>query len=141
MPRASTALLRALRLRCPACGSRPIFVTWTRMCPSCTNCGLQLERHERGYWVGAYFFNLLAAEAVFAGFFLLVVAATWPTPPWRLLHIGTIVLMLLTPLLFFPFSKTLFLAFDLLVRPPDPDDYDEPREAGLNARRERPRRR
>jgi hypothetical protein len=30
--------------------------------------------------------------------------------------------MLLAPLLFYPFSKTLFLAFDLLFRPATPDE-------------------
>jgi hypothetical protein len=30
--------------------------------------------------------------------------------------------MVLAPVLFFPFSKTLFLAFDLLFRPPSHDE-------------------
>jgi hypothetical protein len=34
-----------------------------------------------------------------------------------LLQYGGIILVILAPVLFFPFSKTLFLAFDLLFRP------------------------
>jgi hypothetical protein len=51
-----------------------------------------------------------------------VVLVTWPSPPWRLLQYGGIILMILAPVLFFPFSKTLFLAFDLLFRPATPEE-------------------
>lgn len=51
--------------------------------------------------------NIIAAELLFL---------TWPTPPWTLLQYGGLVLMILAPFLFFPFSKTLFLAVDLLFR-------------------------
>jgi hypothetical protein len=30
--------------------------------------------------------------------------------------------MIVAPFVFFPFSKTLFLAFDLVFRPPTPDE-------------------
>jgi hypothetical protein len=36
--------------------------------------------------------------------------------------------MLVSPFAFFPFSKTLFLAFDLLVRPPTEEDFAAPHE-------------
>jgi hypothetical protein len=36
--------------------------------------------------------------------------------------------MVVFPFVFFPFSKTLFLAFDLLVRPPDEKDFSAPHE-------------
>ena len=67
-------------------------------------------------------FNIIAAELVFAAIFLAILVATWPTPPWDLLQYGGIGLMVLAPVVFFPFSKTLFLAFDLLFRPASPDE-------------------
>ena len=67
-------------------------------------------------------FNIIASELVFACFFLAVLLWTWPSPPWGLLQWGGIALMVLAPFLFFPFSKTLFLAFDLLFRPATPDE-------------------
>lgn len=96
------------------------------MVPACPTCGLPLERKEEGYIVGAYMFNIIAAELVFAFLFVAVLVVTWPTPPWRLITWGSAVLMLVMPLLFYPFSKTLFLAFDLAFRPAG----FEPREAG-----------
>lgn len=108
---------RAMRLRCPNCGGGPIFQSWLRMRTRCPVCGLALERGEEGYQVGSYMFNIVAAELLFLAVFLVVLRLTWPTPPWTLLQYGGVVLMILAPFVFFPFSKTLFLAFDLLFRP------------------------
>jgi uncharacterized protein (DUF983 family) len=89
------------------------------MRPACPVCGLDFERGEQGYIVGAYMFNIVAAELVFAAIFIGVLVATWPAPPWTLLQFGGGLLMIVMPFLFYPFSKTLFLAMDLWVRPPD----------------------
>ena len=113
---------RAIRLRCPNCGGGPIFRSWFRMRPYCPACGLPLERGDQGYQVGSYMFNIIAAELIFVLVFLGTVLVTWPSPPWHLLQYGGIILMILAPVLFFPFSKTLFLAFDLLFRPATPDE-------------------
>lgn len=83
----------------------------------CPGCGLHLEREESGYVVGAYMFNVVAAELVGVAIVLAVALATWPNPPWDLLLYGGAGLMLVCPLLFYPFAKTLFLAFDLAFRP------------------------
>jgi uncharacterized protein (DUF983 family) len=88
----------------------------------CPVCGLKLERGEEGYQVGSYMFNIVAAELVFAAVFVGVVALTWPAPPWKLLQFGGIALMVIAPFVFFPFSKTLFLAFDLVFRPASNDE-------------------
>jgi uncharacterized protein (DUF983 family) len=108
---------RALRLRCPNCGQGKIFSSWFRMRSHCPVCGLKLERGEEGYQVGSYMFNLIASELVFAVLFVGIVMLTWPSPPWTLLEYGGIALMVIAPFVFFPFSKTLFLAFDLVFRP------------------------
>jgi uncharacterized protein (DUF983 family) len=113
---------RALRLRCPNCGGGPIFRSWFRMREYCPVCGIPLERGEPGYQVGSYMFNIVASELVFAFLFILVLVVTWPDPPWQLLQYGGIALMVLAPFLLYPFSKTLFLAFDLLFRPATPEE-------------------
>jgi hypothetical protein len=105
-----------------------VFVTWSRRVPSSPVCGLGFERGEQGYWLGAYFFNLMAVETVFSVWVVLVLWWTWPEPPWGLFQAGSVVLMVVTPFAFFPWSKTLFLAFDLLVRPPDEEDFAAPHE-------------
>lgn len=109
---------RALLLRCPACGGRPLFQGWLSMRERCPRCGLRTERGEQGYVVGAYMFNIMAAELIWAALFLATVWATWPAPPWDALTWGGGALMVAMPFLCYPFSKTIFLAFDLAFRPP-----------------------
>ena len=118
--------VRALRLRCPNCGGGPIFASWFRMRERCPRCGLGFERGEQGYVVGAYMFNIIAAELLFAAIAAGVVAATWPSPPWIWLQWGGAALMIAAPIVCYPFSKTLFLAFDLVFRPAQPEDFRRP---------------
>jgi uncharacterized protein (DUF983 family) len=113
---------RAIRLRCPNCGGGGIFQSWFRLRARCPTCRLPLERGEQGYQVGSYMFNIIAAELLFGGILVGVLWLTWPDPPWGLLQYGGAALMVVAPFMFFPFSKTLFLAFDLVFRPPTRDE-------------------
>lgn len=115
--RGSRLVWRALLLRCPECGGREIFTTWFRMRATCPTCALPLDRGERGYQVGSYMVNIIATELLFMAVFLGVLRATWPTPPWTLLQYGGPALMVLAPIVLYPFTKTAFLAVDLMVRP------------------------
>lgn len=117
-------LWRAIRLRCPNCGSGGLWPSWFRMRQSCPTCRLNLERGEQGYIVGAQMFNIIAAELLFAAIFIGVLVVTTPNVPWTWLQWGGPLLMILFPVFFYPFSKTLFLAFDLIFRPPKPKDFD-----------------
>jgi uncharacterized protein (DUF983 family) len=123
--RITTLFMRALRLRCPSCGGHPVILRWFMVSDNCPACGIRLQRGEEGYWVGAYMFNLIAAELVWAGSMVAVVWWTWPSPPWTGLLVGGVLLMVLMPVAFFPFSRLVFLAFDLVFRPPQPEDYPE----------------
>lgn len=108
---------RALGRRCPNCGHGGIFLSYFRLRSTCLECGLRLDRGEPGYQVGTYLFNLIAAELLFAAILVGVLTLTWPDPPWRLLQYGGALLMVAMPVAFYPFAKTLFLAFDLVFRP------------------------
>jgi uncharacterized protein (DUF983 family) len=133
--RVTALFTRALRLRCPHCGGSPIFVTWSHLVPNCPVCGLGLERGEHGYWLGAYFFNLMAVETVFSVWVVAFLWLTWPNPPWEVFQAATLGLMLVVPFVFFPLSKTLFLAFDLWMRPPTEEDFVMPHEEARVLRR------
>lgn len=116
-----------------------MFVSWLRMCPSCPSCGLHFDREpEGGYWVGSYSINLFATEVVFAGAFVTSLMVTWPTPPWDIIIWGDMALMVLFPIFFFPWSKTLFIAVDLTFRPDEPGDFEQPREPSRAQRARRP---
>ena len=112
-----TRLLRAFHLRCPRCGGRPIVKSWFAMHERCPACGLRLDRGESGYQVGSYMVAMIMIELIFAAILIGILLVTWPTPPWTLLQWGGVALMLLGPVALFPFTKTLYLAFDLTFRP------------------------
>ncbi len=108
---------RAVRLRCPNCGVGRMFRSWFRMVDACPNCGLATTRGEDGYIVGAYMFNIITAELLLAAICGTIALRSWPDVPWSLLLWIGGGLTITLPLLWYPFSKTLFLAFDLVFRP------------------------
>ena len=123
MIRTLSMFARALRRRCPNCGAGPVTVRWFGLRPACPRCGLLLDRGASDYFLGALVFNMAFAEGLFALGLLWVLIATWPTPPWDVIYYGGIAAMTLAPIVLYPFSKLCWLAFDLIFRPPRPEDF------------------
>lgn len=46
--------------------------------------------------------------------------------PWSLLQYGAPAAMVLAPILLYPFSRLIWLAFDLMLRPAVPNDLASP---------------
>ncbi len=114
---------RALGLRCPRCGGRGIFRTWFRLEPECPTCGLALERGEsEDHWFGAVAVNLVAAELLGVGAILVWIIATWPDVPWTAVQYTGPLIMIALPVFFYPFSRALWLAWDVYFRPGAPGD-------------------
>lgn len=120
---AAVLLGRALLLRCPNCGQRRIFRRWIHMRESCPRCQLLFERDEADYFIGSYTLNFIGAELMIVGAGLVVVLVTWPDVPWDGLKWGLLALMVPFPFLTYPFAKTIWLALDLLFRPPTLADF------------------
>jgi uncharacterized protein (DUF983 family) len=89
----------------------------------CPSCGLALERGESSdFWIGAYVFNLVGGELIAFGIPIIWLIKSSPNPPWGRIQVLAIVLAVVMPLLLFPFSRTLWLAWDLSFRPFEPGD-------------------
>ncbi len=89
----------------------------------CPACGLALERGESSdFWMGAYVFNLAIGELLAIGIPIVWIVVTLPNPRWTLIEIVAAILAVVLPCLFFPFSRTLWLAWDLAFRPVEPGD-------------------
>jgi len=108
---------RALMLRCPGCGGGPVRHSWFRMRESCGGCGCRLERGEPDYFLGGMMFNLVLSELLFAALFVAVLVFMWPAVPWNGIQVGAPIGMALAPIVLYPVSKMLWLAFDLAFRP------------------------
>ena len=122
LPSRGVMFTRALRRHCPACGGHPLFSGWLRMRDRCPSCHLRMRRGEDGYTLGALWFNLFLAELITMTSFVITLVRTWPNPPWDVLQVVGPIEAVVMPLLVWPFARTLFLAFDLCIRPPEPRD-------------------
>ena len=113
---ALTMFGRAMVMHCPNCGQSGIFHHWLQMSGRCPRCGLYFEREE-GYWSGAVAINTVVTELIFAAVVAAVVIATWPAIPMVPLLVGGLALNAAIPVVFYPVSKTLWVATDLLFHP------------------------
>ena len=135
--RLTVLLGRALRRRCPYCGSGGIFDGWFSLRERCPTCGAVFER-EDGYFLGAYGINLLFALFVGLGGALLLIFGT-PLRDAALIwqEAVAVLLAVVLPILVFPYSRTLWMALDLQVDPPG--RQTERRLRGHEMKRERGR--
>lgn len=125
-PSFARLLWRAVRLRCPHCGGKKIFASLFELKDRCPTCGMQLERGEQDYFVGAYLFNLIAVELILFFSVCGFVFVTWPNPPWDVITYTTAVLMLSGCVFCYPFAKTTWLAVDLAIRPLADEELHRP---------------
>lgn len=107
-------LARGLALRCPRCGSGGLFGPRFTLHPLCPRCGLRLER-ESGAVLGSMALNIGATSLGFIVLFSLGLVATWPSVPWLTLTLGGVAFCAIFPVVFYPFSKTLWAATDLIL--------------------------
>lgn len=113
---------RALLLHCPECGSGGLFTRWLRLGERCPQCALRLDRAHPDHFVGAYLVNLIIAELLFAAVAGLWLLAVWPEVPWGRIEVVAVAVMLGAPLLTYPFTRTVWLAADLIFDPAKPSD-------------------
>lgn len=129
---------RAIRLRCPRCGLGPLFGArepggrradgergaargtlrwlgeWFAMQPACRVCGLRFERAQ-GYFVGAIYINYGVTATLAIGGYLTLWSLTSLSTAWQFaLWVPVVVLF---PLWFFRYSRSLWLALEYLVNP------------------------
>ena len=102
---------RGLTRRCARCGSGKLFRHYLAMVPDCPRCGLHFER-EQGYWAGALAINIICVGGLFAIGFLVAMILTVPDVPIALMLAIFVPLMLFGPIVWYPFSKTLWVAVD-----------------------------
>jgi uncharacterized protein (DUF983 family) len=119
VPTGTVMIRRGLVKHCPRCAAGHLFRRWFVMKARCPECGYRFERDDPDFWYAAYFLNLMVTQ----GFLCLVLA-------WFLLQrnansdanilpplITGIALAIAVPVVFFPFSRTVWAAIDLAMSP------------------------
>ncbi len=131
---------RGLAKHCPVCGQGHLFHHWVTMADDCPRCGLHFHRTD-GQWLGSWFLNICLGQAAIILVLIVGVAATYPSPPMVLLGTAGVSAAVVVPVAFFPFSRTLWTAIDLMLEPLDLDEGVAPgfeldfRNPGPNRRR------
>ena len=122
-------LARGLARHCPVCGQGGLFRRWLTMVERCPRCGLRFERIE-GHWLGALGLNTIVSFAVL--FVVVAAGLVLSHPGYAMvpLAVAAGATAVLVPLAFFPFSKTLWTAIDLLMRPLAPGEAAPAAELG-----------
>ena len=100
--------------RCARCGSGHLFTGYFHLKPDCPRCGLHFER-EPGYFAGALAVNIMATGALFAVVFIALVAVTVPNVPVLPLLAVLVPIAVIGPIVYYPFSKTVWIAVDRAV--------------------------
>jgi uncharacterized protein (DUF983 family) len=125
LPSAGKMFRRAIVLKCPLCGSRRTFIRrWMLRYERCRTCGIRWHR-EHGFELGPIALNIVITFFTLGVGMVVAFVATAPDFPVGLLTIGFVVGAVVVPLLAFPFTNTLWMAFDLLSHKPDERELAE----------------
>lgn len=119
-PAGLTVLLRGATRRCPRCGSGRLFSSWFKIRDRCPRCGLRLEREEGGF-LGAITLNYLFTAVVWLVVLVVWLAMDLPDLHVPALTVTSIAIAAIVPLLFWPFSKTIWASVDFLIYRTSPD--------------------
>ena len=124
MPR---LLGRGLTRRCPLCGAGRIFDGWFTIKERCPRCDFPLEQRIEGQWLGALGMNTIVSFGILAVTLVAGLIVTYPDIPLVPLAGTCVAVAVVVPIVFYPFSKTLWNAIDLAMRPLEPGDDVDPR--------------
>lgn len=127
---------RAFLLRCPHCGRGPVLESWLKLRVKCGHCGLRLQRGEHDTIMGSVF--ILFTLIGLVGYLILAVTlSVSDDTPWTLLQYGLPLLALVLLFVLLPFSKLLWLALDLTLRPVTPAELEWHRASHVEFETER----
>ena len=93
------------------------------MVESCPRCGLRFEREE-GAFLGSLSLNYAVTGLALIALLLLWMVVWYPDLDARVATFGALAVLAVVPALFYPYSKTLWAAIDLLLHRMDPQDAD-----------------
>ena len=109
---------RALTRRCPYCASPGVYDGYFALRERCPRCGVRFEREE-GYFLGAYALNLIVAEFLGLGLAIVLIFKTeLQHVPLIWQEVIAVALAIAFPVILFPFSRTVWIALDVMFHPP-----------------------
>jgi len=122
-PPVGTLLRRGFAKHCPRCGAGDLYRGWFKMKDRCPRCGYRFER-EPGFFVGAYFITFAVTEGLL--FVVMIGYIFWKNANNEAglalpITVG-LVIAVVAPVVFYPFSRTIWSAIDLAMTPMELDE-------------------
>jgi uncharacterized protein (DUF983 family) len=112
-------MLRAITLRCPWCASRRTFIRgWFRRHDRCRTCGLAWRREE-GFELGAVTVNTIVTFGALTVAMVVGFVATSPDIAVVPIVLALSAVAVVMPIVIYPFTYTVWFAFELAVHPPE----------------------
>jgi uncharacterized protein (DUF983 family) len=108
---AGSMLWRGMTKRCARCGSGRLFRRYFTIVTDCPRCGLHFER-ESGYWAGALAINFVCTGGLVVVLLVALLLATLPDVNALLLLGVLLPVAIIGPMVWYPHSKTLWVAID-----------------------------
>jgi uncharacterized protein (DUF983 family) len=115
-PDRATLFRRAAAKHCPVCDQGHLFHRWFRLAERCPHCGLRFVREE-GHRTGDFGLNIVVTFGALLLTLIVATLITWPDLPAGPTLITATLVVILVPVAFYPWSRLLWLAFDLSVNP------------------------
>jgi len=113
-------VFRALRRRCPRCGGKAWFKGWFHRLERCQTCGYKYERSP-GFVLGEVTMNTIVTFGLLAVAITVGIILWYPDIPLVPLTLLVVGIAIVVPIVFYPFSSTLWAAIDLSMHPLEPD--------------------
>jgi uncharacterized protein (DUF983 family) len=110
---------RALLRRCPRCGGRAWFRGWFGKVDRCRTCGYRYER-QPAFLLGAVTMNTIVTFGLLAVVLVVGSILSYPDIAVVPMLIAAGLVAVVVPIVFYPFSYTIWAAVDLAMRPLDP---------------------
>jgi uncharacterized protein (DUF983 family) len=110
-------LARGLIRRCGRCGSGRLFRSWFKLVDCCPQCGYRFDREE-GFFLGAFVINFAMTTAllfVLVGVMIAMLANGGNNASITPVVIVAVAETIVVPIVFYPFSKTVWAAIDLAL--------------------------
>lgn len=111
-----TMIARGARKHCVVCNQGHLYKGWFTMKKVCPGCGLRFER-EQGFFVGQVGLNTIISGGALLIVIGIATVMTQPDVPMVELMILGVATVIITALLSYPFSRTIWLALDLMLGP------------------------
>jgi uncharacterized protein (DUF983 family) len=115
-PPVGLMLWRGLIRRCARCGAGHLFRMWFTLVDRCPRCRYLFDREE-GFFLGAFVINFAVTELLLGavlGVMIGMEAASGSAPLGIIIGAGAAETVIV-PLLFYPYSKTLWAAIDMAL--------------------------